>query len=201
MKKLPDSIQNFIKILSQFPGIGLRQATRIAFWFFQQKLETKNSFLLSINEIIQKIGHCSECFFIMEKNKEHNLCSICSDSTRDKTTICVISKETDLITIEKTNKYHGLYHILGEMFSILELNKEKELTINALINRIKKNKIQEVILAINPTSEGNLTALHLESKLKLFNIKITRLARGIPTGGEIEFADAETLINALEGRK
>lgn len=201
MAELPSSLQYFIEILSRFPGIGPRQAMRLAFWFIRQPIIVQKKFILTINNLLQKTRLCPRCFFVFDKSGNQNLCSICSDSSRDQTIICVVAKETDLLSLEKTKKYRGLYHILGGLLSPLEPEKENKLTINSLLNRIKRKGIKEVILAINPTSEGNLTVMHLEKKLKPFNIKITRLARGIPTGGEIEFADSETLSSALEGRK
>ena len=137
-------------------------------------------------------------------NNNETLCSICRDKKRDHTLLCVVEKETDLLTIEKTNKYQGLYHILGRLINDVNSENSKIILLK-LIKRIKENKpkIKEVILALSPTSEGNWTTYYLEKAIKnlKMDIKITKLARGIPQGGEIEFADSETLINALEGRK
>ena len=206
--ELPKSIQNFIKIFSTLPGIGPRQATRIAFWLLHQEPQYQKDLVDSLNNIINKTKLCADCFFVFEPKNNETLCEICRDSRRDHTTICVVEKETDLISIEKTNKYKGVYHVLGGLMSEIDEKQNKTLKIPELLNRIKdsfnkRKPIKEVIIALSPTSEGNLTAYYLERQLKSLklNFKITKLGRGLPHGGEVEFADSETLINALEGRK
>lgn len=208
---LPEPIKDFIKIFSQLPGIGPRQTTRLAFWLLHQKKELQNNFYRTFTNLFSRTQICPDCFFISEKEKnpqDGGLCKICKDPQRDKSIICVVEKETDLLSIENTNKYRGAYHILGGLLSEIGENKKLRLTIPQLLLRIKKNAgsshpIKEVILALSPTSEGNLTTYYLEKSIKdlELNIKATKLARGLPQGGEVEFADAETLINALEGRK
>ena len=206
--ELPKSIQNFIKIFSTLPGIGPRQATRIAFWLLHQEPQYQKDLVDSLNNIITKTKLCADCFFVFEPKNNETLCEICRDSRRDHTIICVVEKETDLISIEKTNKYKGVYHILGGLMSEIDEKQNKTLKIPELLTRIKnsfnkRKPIKEVIIALSPTSEGNLTAYYLERQLKSLklNFKITKLGRGLPHGGEVEFADSETLINALEGRK
>jgi len=198
--------------------MGPRQTTRLAFWLLHQKKELQNDFYRTFTNLFSKTQVCPNCFFVSEKEQEKNssddkLCKICKDSQRDLSIICVVEKETDLLSIEKTNKYRGTYHILGGLISEMGVpikgeNKKLELTIPQLLLRIKKSArsshlIKEVILALNQTSEGNLTTYCLEKSIKdlKLNIKVTKLARGLPQGGEVEFADAETLINAFEGRK
>ena len=209
--ELPKPIKDFVQVFSQMPGIGPRQATRLAFWLLHQKTETQRAFYRAFTNLFTQTKVCPNCFFISEKDskqKEDKLCKICSTKQRDQTIICVVEKETDLVSIENTNKYQGLYFILGSLISELEIAQKNKLRINQLLTRIKKSaqtpfKIKEIILALNPTSEGNLTTYYLEKAIKQLNldIKITKLARGLPQGGEVEFADAETLVNALEGRK
>jgi recombination protein RecR len=208
--ELPKPIKDFIKIFSQLPGIGPRQATRLAFWLLHQKKETQYGFYHAFTNLFSKTQICPNCFFISEKNssskQENQLCKICQDSQRDQSIICVVEKETDLISIENTNKYKGLYHVLGGLISEIDESRKQELTIDKLLSRIKTTspkKVKEIILALNPTSEGNLTTYYLEKSIKKIDlgIKITKLGRGLPQGGEVEFADAETLVNALEGRK
>ena len=216
--ELPKPIKDFINIFSKLPGMGPRQTTRLAFWLLHQKKELQNDFYRTFTNLFSKTQVCPNCFFVSEKEQEKNssddkLCKICKDSQRDLSIICVVEKETDLLSIEKTNKYRGTYHILGGLISEMGVpikgeNKKLELTIPQLLLRIKKSArsshlIKEVILALNQTSEGNLTTYCLEKSIKdlKLNIKVTKLARGLPQGGEVEFADAETLINAFEGRK
>jgi len=206
--ELPKPIQNFIKIFSQIPGIGPRQAMRLVFWLLHQPQTKQTEFSNAFINLSTKIKLCIDCFLPFEQREKEALCEICRNPQRDHSIICVVEKETDLISIEKTNKYKGVYHILGELLSDIDENKKREINIIPLVERTKKsfkNKkpIKEIILALSPTSEGNLTTYYLEKTIKdlKLNIKITKLARGLPHGGEVEFADSETLINALEGRK
>jgi len=202
------SIQNFIKSIAQIPGIGSRQATRIAFFLLHQKKEFQKQIKESLDNLFEKTALCANCFFVFEPKNKEILCEICRYPQRNHSLICVVEKETDLLSIEKTRKYRGVYHILGGLISEMDENKKRELTIIPLLNRIRKlikaNKPpKEIILALSPTSEGNLTIYYLERQIKKIapNIKITKLGRGLPHGGEVEFADSETLTNALEGRK
>ena len=206
--ELPKPIQNFIKIFSQIPGIGPRQAMRLVFWLLHQPQTKQTEFSNAFTNLSTKIKLCVNCFLPFEQREKETLCEICRNPQRDHSIICVVEKETDLISIEKTNKYKGVYDILGGLLSDIDENKKREINIIPLVERIKKsfkNKkpIKEIILALSPTSEGNLTTYYLEKTIKnlKLNIKITKLARGLPHGGEVEFADSETLINALEGRK
>ena len=206
--ELPKVIQNFVKFTSAIPGIGPRQATRIAFWLIHQNKKFQSNYQDIINHLFQDVAICPQCFFIMDKEKGQTLCPICRDPKRNHSVICVVEKDTDLLSIENTHKYHGVYHVLGGLLSEIDPKKIKQLTISQLLSRIKKQSsqktlIKEVILAFSATSEGNLTSYYLEKEIKKIapDIKITKLGRGIPHGGEIEFADAETLIQALESRK
>jgi len=206
--ELPKPIQNFIKIFAQIPGIGPRQAMRVAFWFLHQPQAKQIEFSNALTDLSTKMKVCVDCFLPFEQKANETLCEICRNPQRDHSMICVVEKETDLISIEKTNKYKGVYHLLGNLLSNIDENKKQGENIISLVERIKKsfkNKkpIKEIILALSPTSEGNLTTYYLEKIIKdlKLNIKITKLARGLPHGGEVEFADSETLINALEGRK
>ncbi|MFA5722610.1 MAG: recombination mediator RecR [Candidatus Paceibacterota bacterium] len=205
--ELPKPIKDFIQVFSKLPGIGPRQTTRLAFWLLHQKKETQHDFYHAFINLFSKTQVCPNCFFISEKDsskQENQLCKICQDSQRDQSVICVVEKETDLISIENTNKYKGLYHVLGGLISEIDESRKEKLTIKQLLTRIKTNKkVKEIILALNPNSEGNLTTYYIEKAIKTINpnIKITKLGRGLPQGGEVEFADAETLVNALEGRK
>lgn len=206
--ELPKPIQNFIKIFSQIPGIGPRQAMRLTFWLLHQPQTKQTEFSNAFTNLSTKIKLCVNCFLPFEQKDNENLCEICRNFQRDHSIICVVEKETDLISIEKTNKYKGVYHILDGLLSDIDENKKREINIISLVEKIKRNfqdkkPIKEIILALSSTSEGNLTTYYLEKTIKdlKLNIKITKLARGLPHGGEVEFADSETLINALEGRK
>jgi len=203
----PKSIQKLIDLFSKFPTVGPRTATRFVFYLMKVKKEEVEELIKSINDFKKTIKLCSFCFNPFEGEGE--LCQICSDPVRDRALICIVEKETDLIPIEKTKKYKGLYFILGGVISTFKKEGIKKLRIKELIDRIKKPekfrildaKFKEIILATNPTTEGETTALYLERILKPLNLKITRLGRGLPVGGELEYADEETLGSALEGRK
>lgn len=208
MLVVPKPIKNLADSLSQLPSIGPRQSLRLAFFLIRQPKEKKLEFYKSLKEVFSKIKLCSDCFFPFEVRQNETLCEICRDKTRNHSLICVVEKETDVLSIENTNKYKGLYHILGGLVSDIDEKKNQEITLKQLLLRIQKKAkqnqpVKEIILALNPTSEGNLTSYYLEKEVKKLNlsIKITKLARGLPTGGDIEFADSETLISALEGRK
>jgi len=205
--ELPKSIQNFIKVFSSIPGIGPRQSTRIAFWLLHQPKEKQVLFQFALNNLLKNISLCPECFFVLDNQKGEKLCEICRNPRRDHSLICVVEKETDLLSLEKTHKYRGVYHVLGGLLSEIDTNKKNTLTINQLLARLQrqaktKQPVKEVILALSSTSEGNLTSYYLEKEIKKLGlkIKVSKLGQGLPHGGEVEFADAETLTNALEGR-
>lgn len=207
----PKSIQKLIDRFSKFPTIGPRTAARFVFYLLKAKKEEVEELIESISGLSKNIKLCNFCFKPFED--EENLCEICSDNQRDQKTLCIVEKETDLDPIEKTKKYTGLYFILGGNVSLLKKDAEK-IRIEELLERIKnpssfglaKNaNFQELIIATNPTTEGNATFLFLERKLKPLleenKIKVTKLGRGLPTGGELEYADEETLSEALERRR
>lgn len=196
----PKTIQKLIEIFSKFPGVGPRTATRFVFYLIKREKKELEEFSNAISELKEKIKFCSLCFKPFEGEK--NICEICSDKTRNKSLLCVVEKEIDLEAIEKTKKYNGLYFVLGGPISAVKKEELKKLRIEELEERIKKDpKIKEIIIATNLTTEGEAISLLLERKLKDFGRKITRLGRGLPTGGELEYADEETLGAAFEGRK
>jgi recombination protein RecR len=193
------SVENLIKIFAKFPTIGRRTAARFVFYLISLNNQEIEEIIKAI-ENIKKVKTCSWCFNRFEGEKD--LCEICSNASRDKSLLCVVEKETDLESIEKIKKYKGLYFVLGGTVSSLKKEDVNKLRIKELDRRIKDHsEIQEIILAINPTTEGEATSLYLEKILKQVNKKITRLGRGLPIGGELEYADEETLKDALEGRK
>ncbi len=196
---LPDPIKNFIAIFSKLPSIGLRQATRLAFYLIGKGKNQIEETAKAISDL-KHLKICSMCFFI-HSNKD-NLCDICRDPQRQKSIFMVIEKETDLISIERTKKFKGRYLVLGELAKSGNLESAQKLRLNHLKNIIKKEagQSEEIIIATNPTTYGDLNAMVIAKELKDYAKKITRLGRGIPTGGEIEFADEETLGQALERR-
>jgi len=195
----PKSIQNLISIFSKFPTVGPRTAARFVFYLIKLPQEKFDELFSSLVDLKKSIKICSLCFNPFEDSQE-DICPICKDNSRDKALLCIIEKETDLISIEKTKKYKGLYFILGGTISLKKADSKK-IRIEELKERIKNNLFKEIIIATNSTPEDEATALYLEKELKTFNIKITRLGRGLPVGGELEYADEDTLSSALEGRK
>jgi len=192
------SIQKLIDLFSKFPTVGPRTASRFVFYLIKLPKEKFDEFLVSLVNLKKSIKICSSCFNPFEDSEEI-LCPICRNNSRDKTLLCIIEKETDLISIENTKNYKGLYFILGGTINLKKENKN--IRIEELKKRVKNSDLKEIIVAINPTAEGEATALYIERELKPFNIKITHLGRGLPVGGELEYADSETLTSALEGRK
>ena len=201
---LPKPLTRFIELFSKIPGIGLRQAHRIAFWLLKKDLRI---YSLALKDLSEKVAVCQQCFFVFESStspeqKTETNCLICRDPERNPKILAIIEKETDLITFEKTKKYHGLYFILGGLFSSSGKNGS-EFRLRELLERIKKDPgLSEVILALSHTAEGDLTVMELEKIFSQFkNLKITRLGLGLPRGAEVEFADEDTLGHAIERRK
>lgn len=204
----PPSIQKLIDQFAKFPSIGQRTAARFVFYLIKLPKEELEKLLESIVEMKKKIKLCSFCFHAFE-NSEKELCQICSNPSRDRTLLCIVEKETDLLSLEKIQKYKGLYFVFGGTIDVLQKENNETLKTKELLERIKNPSkyiqggisFQEIILAINPTTEGEATALYIERIIKPLNMKITRLGRGLPIGGELEYADEETLGSAFEGRK
>jgi recombination protein RecR len=200
---VPKPIKKIVEIFSRFPTIGERTATRFALYLISLKKDEVENIVESILGLINKIKKCEFCFNPFEpKNESQKLCEICLDKKREKTkTILVVESESDLWQIEKIKKYQGRYFILGGKMDFLKENPLGKLRIEEFKKRIEEFGPKEIILAINPTVEGNLTMDYIKRILKPYNIKITQLAKGLPIGGEIEYTDEETLSSALEGRK
>ena len=194
--KFPISIQNLINHFSQLPTVGPKTAERYVFYLLKQNSEQLQKFAQSIAELKEKTTVCQTCFAIAESSP----CLICSDQKRNRLIICVVADTRDMLTIEATKQYNGLYHILDGTINAIESIKPEQLNIKQLIVRIKQNGIKEIILALNPDLEGETTAMYLAKLLKSLNIKITRLAKGLPMGADLEYADEITLTNALKYR-
>jgi len=198
----PRSIQKLIDLFSKFPTVGPRTAARFVFYLTKLPQEKFDELLASLTDLRKSIKVCSSCFNPFDPSASSGqICPICQDKSRDKSLLCVVEKETDLIAIEKTKKYKGLYFILGGTISGLKKNDKEKIRIEELKQRVKNGNFQEVIIATNPTIEGETTALLLERELKPLAVSTTRLGRGLPMGGELEYADEDTLSSALEGRK
>jgi len=194
------TIQKLIDLFSKFPTVGRRTASRFVFYLMKLSKDEVQDLMIAISKLRESVKICQSCFNSYEGEGE--LCQICQNPSRDKSLLCIVANETDLTAIEKTKKYNGLYFILGGTVSALRKTDLEKLRIKELENTIKNRpEIQEIILAQNSTTEGESTVLYLDRFLKAFNKKITRLGRGLPVGGELEYADEETLSSALEGRR
>lgn len=191
-------IQNLINKLARLPSIGPKTAERLAFFLLKESPDELDQLVKAIIKAKQSIKMCPICFNFSESIP----CPICSDSRRDHSLICVVSKPQDVAAIEKTNFFSGVYHVLGGNINPLDNYFPENLNINQLLDRIKNQEIKEIILALNPNMEGETTSLFLINKLKQNpKIKITKLARGLPMGADVEYADELTLENALKGRQ
>ena len=195
---LPENLEEVISQFSRLPGIGPRSAERLAFYLLKSPTDKSLQLSSALKEIKNGINFCRDCF-MLTKNE---LCLICDDNSRDRTTICIVSDVSDLIAIEKTNEYKGLYHVLHGYLSPLEGVGPDDLRIKELLTRIQNSpEIKEVILATNPTLEGDATAMFLQDAFNKFSCKITRIARGMPVGGDLDYADSLTISRAMQGRQ
>ena len=185
-----------IEELKKLPGIGPKMAQRMAFHILKKTRQEAVQLANAIVDARNKTTYCSICYSITEQNP----CKICSDPKRNHCVICVVEDPYDLLSIEKTGEYRGSYHVLNGNLSPLDGIGPDKLTIGELITRIKKGGVREVILATNPTVVGDTTAMYIARELKPFNINVTRIARGLPVGGDLEYIDVVTLVKALEGR-
>ena len=181
---------------ARLPGIGRKSAQRLAFHILRMPEEEAKAFANAILEAREKIGYCEICKNITNTPR----CAICSDETRDKSTVCVVEDPRDVIAIERTKEYHGLYHVLGGLISPMDGVGPENLFIKELLARLGDGSVKEVIMATNPTVEGEATAMYLSRLIKPMDIKVSRLAYGIPVGGNLEYADEVTLYRAIEGR-
>ncbi len=189
-------VENLIEELTRLPGIGKKTAQRLAFFIMGMPDQDALSMAQAIITIKEKARFCRQCFNITEDE----VCSICRNSSRDRSKICVIEEPSNLIVIENTKSYNGLYHVLLGALSPIDGITPERLKIEELIKRVKTGEVSEVIIATNPNTKGETTAQYLSQELKPLGVKISRIAYGLPIGGDIEFADEVTLSKALQGR-
>lgn len=192
-----NSLSNLIDQLHRLPGIGRKTAQRLAFYIIKDSKEDAGELANAIVDVKNKIRYCDQCFNLTESEK----CSICNNSSRDKSTICVVEDVVDVIAIEKSNEYRGRYHVLGGVISPLAGISPDDLHIKELINRLQSEEINEILLAINPSTEGEATMIYLSKLLKPFNKRITRIASGVPFGAHLEFIDNATIGRAILSRR
>ncbi len=193
---IPETLQKAIDELSKLPSIGRKSAQRLALHILKSDIEKVQKLSESILDLKVNTKICTICFNI----SENDVCDICKSEKRDKRVICVVEEISDVIAVERTNEFSGLYHVLGGVLSPLSGKDAESLNISELITRVKDGDISEVILALNPDTEGETTSLYLAKILKKYNTKVTRLARGLPIGGDLEFTDEATIGRAVLNR-
>ena len=197
MKYFAAPLEKLIEQFEALPGIGHKTAQRLAFFVISQPNDKAKAFADAITSAKASIHTCKTCCNLTEDE----VCPICSDAKRDRSIICVVADPKDLIAIERTGEFNGLYHVLHGVISPLNNIGPSDIKINELLMRIKDDEVSEVIMATNPDPEGDTTAMYISRLLEPFNVKVTRLAYGIPVGGHLEFSDQVTLSRALEGRR
>ena len=196
---LPDPIQNLIVALERLPGIGPKTASRLAFFLLRAPEEVSGQLAEALTDLKARIAFCQECFNITTAGRER--CEICESAQRDAATICVVEEPLDVLALERIGAYKGKYHILQGVLSPIEGIGPDDLKIKPLLERIQRGGVKEVILATNPSMEGEATAQYLHPRLQALGVRVTRLARGLPVGGDLEYADQNTLLRALSGRQ
>jgi recombination protein RecR len=192
-----EPVARLIDELNKLPGIGPKSAARLAFYLLKSPKEQTQALADAITEMKDRIVFCSICFNITESDP----CAICEDHSRDRSKICVVEEPLDVIAIEKTNDYKGLYHVLHGALNYMEGVTPQQLKIDELMKRAESQEVEEIILATNATTEGDATAMFINRQLARLGVRTTRIARGLPMGGDLEYADEVTLSRALEGRR
>lgn len=199
MAILPQPILNLINAFERLPGIGPKSASRLAFFLLRGQDDLANTLAQALLELKSATSYCAICYNITLSSQ--NVCDICASAQRDKSIICVVEEPLDVLALERTGGFNGQYHVLHGVISPIEGIGPEDLKIKALMDRVEKGGVNEIIIATNPSMEGDVTAQYLQKQLLKFGIRITRLARGLPVGGDMEYADQNTLLRALAGRQ
>lgn len=196
MAKFPASLQQMVEQFNRLPGIGTKTSERFVFWLLKQPKQVLTEFIQSLTQLRDTVQVCSRCYNFSEQA----MCGICADSRRDQGVICVVAEAPEVWAIEHTGEYSGLYHVLGGVVNQIEGVGPSDIRIEELVRRTSEGTVKEIILATNPDVEGETTAMIITQALNAVPIRITRIARGLPMGGDVEYADSVTLSNALKGR-
>ena len=199
MSLLPEPVQKLINAFERLPGIGPKSASRLTFFLLRAPEEQSLQLANALSNLKSSTHLCEKCFNIT--SADNNLCEICSHPKRDPSLLCVVEEPLDVLALERTAGYHGLYHVLHGVLSPIEGVGPQDLKIQELLDRISSEDIKEIIIATNPSMEGDATALYLQKRIVDLNIRVTRLARGLPMGSDLEYADQNTLLRALAGRQ
>ena len=193
---LSPSVENLVAQLTRLPGVGQRTAQRLAFHILQRPKDEALALASAIAEVKERVRFCRECGNLTEEE----VCAICLDARRDHSVVCVVEQPADLLSLERTHEFRGLYHVLGGSLSPIDGVEPEHLRIDELMRRVEKNGVVEVVLATNPNMTGEATAAYLAERLR-GRVRVTRLASGLPVGGDLEYADEVTLGRALSGRR
>jgi recombination protein RecR len=193
---LSPAVENLVVQLTKLPGIGRRTAQRLAFHILSARPEEALELSRAIQDVKERVRFCRECGNLTEED----LCEVCSDARRDRSVICVVEQPVDVVSLERTHEYRGLYHVLGGALSPIDGVDPSDLRIGGLLSRIERGGVEEVVLATNPTMTGEATAAYIADRLR-DQVRVTRLASGLPVGGDLEYADEVTLGRALAGRR
>jgi recombination protein RecR len=193
---LSPAVENLVAQLTRLPGVGTRTAHRFAFHLLRVPKDEAQALAAAIGDVKDRVRFCAECGNLTEEER----CEICRDERRDRTLVCVVEQPADLVSLERTHEYRGLYHVLGGSLSPIDGVEPEHLRIDELMGRVERNGIQEVVLATNPNMTGEATAAYLADRLR-GRVRVTRLASGLPVGGDLEYADEVTLGRALAGRR
>lgn len=191
------SFSKLIDVFRKMPGVGNKSAVRMAYHVLAMSDEEANEMIETIKNAKEKIGYCSVC----QNTTEQNPCEICSNPKRDSSVICVVEQPKDVVALEKTREYYGTYHVLHGCISPMDSIGPEDLKIKELLSRVSEGEVDEIIMAISPSIEGEATTMYISKLLKPFGVKVTRIAYGIPVGGDLEYADQITLAKAIEGRR
>jgi recombination protein RecR len=197
MAYYPEPVARLIEALQRLPGIGPKTAQRLTFFLLKQPADQVAGLADSLTQLKALIVHCTVCFNVTQENP----CRICGDPRRDARALCVVEEPNDLLAVERTGEFHGRYHVLLGALSPLDGIGPEDIKVRELLGRLEREPVDEIILATNPSVEGEATAIYLAKLLKPFAVRITRIARGLPVGGDLEYADEVTLSKALEGRR
>ncbi len=192
-----ESFQKLIDVFRKMPGVGNKSAVRMAYYVLSMSPEDAEDMIDVIKQAKEKIGYCSVC----QNTTEQNPCDICSNPKRDSSVICVVEQPKDVVALEKTREYYGTYHVLHGCMSPMDGIGPEDIKIKELLQRAADENVKEIIMAISPSIEGEATTMYISKLLKPFGLKVTRIAYGIPVGGDLEYADQVTLAKAIEGRR
>lgn len=196
MAKFPQSLQRMVEQFNRLPGIGTKTSERFVFWLLKQPKEVLTEFIQGMTQLRDTVQVCSKCYNFSESS----LCNICADTRRDQSILCVVAEAPEVWSIEQTGEYAGVYHVLGGVVNQIEGVGPEDLRIEELVRRTADGSVKEIIIATNPDVEGETTAMVITQSLSATPVQITRIARGLPMGGDVEYADSVTLSNALKGR-